>query len=325
MSLIIGDDKIKSIYVGDRKIKRAYFGDELVYTGKKKAPQLGEWKIAEIPNYGGGSAITYSNGLFVIVSKDSNMSYYSTNLTDWKTGNLPQSLSWSSVSFGNNLFVASASDSKISAYSEDGKAWHEIQTPCQGGYVTYGDGEFVLVNFYGNESSYSKDGKNFFLSNNLPFSASFIGVTYGGGKFVAIRRRDYRGAYSLNGINWERFQLNGQSNSIAFGNDLFVIGGNGEMHISKDLESWETVDLEFDRNEPNAVSGIAFGDGLFVACVTNGGSFLCSANGEMWNKYKTPDHNSTLNLDYWTGIAYGNNRFVVISSGNNLIAYADVI
>lgn len=32
MSLIIGDDKIKSIYVGDRKIKRAYLGDDMVYS-----------------------------------------------------------------------------------------------------------------------------------------------------------------------------------------------------------------------------------------------------------------------------------------------------
>lgn len=38
MPLIIGEDKIKSIYVGDNKIAKAYKGNDLVYTAETKKP-----------------------------------------------------------------------------------------------------------------------------------------------------------------------------------------------------------------------------------------------------------------------------------------------
>lgn len=63
MPLIIGEDKIKSIYVGDKKIAKVYKGSDLVYTAEKKPSRLpdGYTEVKYIEIISSSSKLNFTN------------------------------------------------------------------------------------------------------------------------------------------------------------------------------------------------------------------------------------------------------------------------
>jgi hypothetical protein len=333
-------------------------------TGGKTAANisLGAWVQVENTTFDSNStirSIAYGGGKFVAVGSGSKMAYSS------------DGINWTAVA--NTGFTKT----DISDFL------HSIQD------IAYGNGKFVAVG-YGNQIAYSADGINWTAVANTGFLPSFnvveqteiYCVTYGGGKFIAGGRCFARGAQeeqgaqmasSSDGINWTPVDasvfgfglwpqggINGphyydRVGTIAYGNNRFVAGGNGE-HVahSTDGINWTKVTFPL-----NSIIYVAYCNDKFFAGA--GYERVYSADGATWTKTTdatggTPRHITYANGKYvsvgasshiyysangldWTNthafdgkyggsgnfqkIAYGGNKFVVVGYANNkpFIAY----
>jgi hypothetical protein len=146
--------------------------------------------------------------------------------------------------------------------------------------------------------------------------APILAIAYGNNKFVAGGNGGDM-AYSSDGITWTALQsgtINDQINSIAFGDNKFVMPVNDTMAYSTDGITWTTV-----RFGTNDRFTIAYGNGKFVA----GGrrredsdSMVYSSDGVTW----TAVADSTFTSDI-SEIAFGNDKFVAVGASGK-IAYS---
>ena len=146
-------------------------------------------------------AITYGNGLFVVVGNGGgNRVMTSTNGVSWTLRSvLDNNDSWNSVAFGNNTFVAvSTSGGQRNMYSTDGISWTGSATII-GTKVIFANGKFTTGR------NYSTDG--------ISWTASDLGVspaqlTYGNGVYVGLILASSNGiALSTDAITWERVTI----------------------------------------------------------------------------------------------------------------------
>ncbi len=210
--------------------------------------------------------------------------------TAWTTSSLPGADVWFSVVFGGGRFVA-ISQSGVSAASTDGgKTWTAGRLPSGFWYpLTYGGNNFVAMTF------------------EVPINSPIIAAT------------------SPNGISWTQTTPDPATNldqnftSIAYGNGLFVIVGQGSLcFVSSDGVTWQTGN--FSRQSSYGYDAyITFGNNIFVAVTNNyvGASEATSAStyastssdGINWTIQ------TTLPSVSWQAITFGNNVFCAIDSG----------
>lgn len=171
--------------------------------------------------------------------------------------------------------------------------------------VTNGNGIFVAV---GNSGAIvtSFDGTHW-SARNSGVQEDLSSVCYGNGKFVAAGSTVLS---STDGVFWTESEFGSSVYlyGITYGNGIFVAvgstdgGKNGSIYISSDGISWD-LQLSIDDNYYNAFKSVAFGNGTFVAG-SEGGIYV-STNGITWTRKQTFDAG---------GVAFGNGRFVVLSS-----------
>jgi len=146
-------------------------------------------------------AITYGNGLFVVVGNGGgNRVMTSTNGVSWTLRSvLGNDDSWNSVAFGNNTFVAvSTSGGQKNMYSTDGISWTGSATII-GTKVIFANGKFTTGR------NYSTDG--------ISWTASDLGVSpaqlaYGNGIYIGLILASSNGiAISTDAITWERITI----------------------------------------------------------------------------------------------------------------------
>jgi len=101
---------------------------------------------------------------------------------------------------------------------------------------------------------------------------------------------------------------------IAHGNNRFVAGGmSGKMAYSSDGVTWNSVTTNAFGDSADRIYAIAYGNGKFVAG-GHWGRMAYSSDGVTWNSVT----NSTFGTsDYVKAIAYGNNTFVAVGSGDS--------
>jgi len=166
-------------------------------------------------------SITYGNGLFVSVLRDSTWVFYSRDGVYWDVAYSPDVCA--SVTYGNGTFVAVGLDAAMS--SIDGSNWNDQTVPSYSTWVsvTFGNGLFVAVSTDGG-SMYSSDGVSWFPGNLV--IDTWCSVTYGDGFFIAVSNSGtYPVAYSQDGINWVTQTTGFQTanwTSIAFGQNTFM-------------------------------------------------------------------------------------------------------
>jgi len=182
--------------------------------------------------------------------------------------------------------------------------------------VTYGGGKFVAVGDAGTIVT-SAEGTAWSLSASGT-SAYLRGVTFGDGMFLAVGEGGTI-LTSSNGVDWTA-RDSGTTNDLCaatFGHDLFaVVGASGTITTSRDGVVW-------DARQPAVLSestltSIVYGQGTFLGGSTgsfpmvfgsdNGGADWWIDNflgGNLWG------------VDGLAGVAYGNDRFVVVGAKFN--------
>jgi len=83
------------------------------------------WTASTLPAVGSAtwSNISYGNGRFVVVGKNTNKSAFSFDGVTWYTGNLPATGNWNSVAYGAGQFVAVGGTGTLVAKSPNGSDW----------------------------------------------------------------------------------------------------------------------------------------------------------------------------------------------------------
>jgi hypothetical protein len=109
---------------------------------------LGTWSEATFgPSNQDWSDLTFGEGLFVAIARNTDVYETSPNGNSWTEGALPNSRDWVSIAYGNGQFVAIARHSRIVATSPDGITWTEWELPVDRSWmdVAYGDNRFVAI------------------------------------------------------------------------------------------------------------------------------------------------------------------------------------
>lgn len=187
-------------------------------------------------------AITYGNGLFVVVGNGgSNRVMTSPDGVSWTLRSvLGNDDSWNSVAFGNNTFVAvSTTGGQRNMYSNDGISWTGSATVI-GTKIIYANGKFTT-------------GRNY-STNGISWTASDLGVspsqlTYGNGVYVGLILASSNGiALSTDAITWERITIPALNtwNALTYGDTKFVaLSSNGTNRLmisySNEGQTLETI------------------------------------------------------------------------------------
>jgi len=168
------------------------------------------------------------------------------------------------------------------------------------------------------------------ISTGLPILAAWSTVTYGNGLFVALNNgtpsfpTSLTAATSPDGITWTSRTVPGLSTlgwtNSTFGNNTFlaITGGTvsgGVAATSPNGITWTQRSLGDSREW----SGVAYGNGTFLAVSRNGVRASTSATGASW-ALNDNQPSTTLN-----SLAFGNGKFVSISTAGTAYSTLDGI
>jgi len=296
--------------------------------------------------------VAYGNNIFVATGGASN-AWYSTDGITWTASTDKAALqprpdnddgpvtdNISGLGFGGGKFLAvgGSSNNKARAYTTDGKTWTDsgANDATNGGFnakaVAYGNGVY-LVGGSGGRIAYTDtpaDGASWKIiesaATQFTGANGFInGLTFGNGKFIAAGGQPGDAAYSSDGITWVDIPQIGDIygnvwiNGAAYGGGKYVIVGEGNgiaVHSSNGTDWTKVVGSE--ELFGQALLGVAYGNGYFVA-VGNAGGAWYSSDGVKW----TAIIDTTFGADGINGVTYGNGKFIMVGNTGKA-AYATV-
>ena len=230
------------------------------------------------------------------------------------------------VTVANGMIVAvgGGTDTNGSGYtgrivwSSDSVTWGEYRDSSGFfGDVAYGNGVFVAVGSSG-RYAVSSDGMTWSTQDTIgaDFDAHLRSIAFGNGTFVATGNKNRR-VKSSNGTNWTDDTLDSllppaptseSYSRVTFGGGVFAtIGTAGQRIRSVDGANWTNG-----SNDGIDLSGLAFGNGMFVA--------LGSARAEIsTDAIAWTTQQLGVQIDHAT---YGNAIFVGYRSGDVLTSIA---
>jgi hypothetical protein len=216
-----------------------------------------------------------------------------------------------------NIFLpryiyVTVTSSTTAGYSTNGITWVETTLPSSGSWYgpSYGNGVFITLRESSNNSASSTDGITWTL-RTLPASSSWSTSIYGNNKFVALAGTSdsTTAASSTDGITWalRTLPVSMGWRSVEYGNSIFLATGTGPSFSltttaasSTDGITWTVTTMPSSRSW----NYIKYGNLIFVAIA--GGVSAYSTNGVTWTQTTTP-------TQAWSGFAYGNGLFVIVS------------
>jgi len=268
--------------------------------------------------------VTYGNNTFVVVG-DLGTILTSPDGVAWtsRTSDLVGDVQINGLAYGNNTFVAAGDDYQTGNFrdfiftSPDGAAWTKTQlgTNYSLSDVVVGNGIFVIVTA-GGATLTSPDGVTW--TPNLVNHVQFERVAYGNNTFVAVGNDNTGDSIftSPDGVTWTPTASFG-SYAIAYGNNTFMVAGydnTGDViFFSPDGVTWTKTPLGTD----DGLSGVAAGNGIFVAVAGDGATFA-SSDGITWTR-----RSDFLGFVPFAGVAYGNNTFVAVGGPGFLFTSPD--
>ena len=211
-----------------------------VYNGttatlRKSTDRGATWTVQTLPNRGSTNTNYFWQHLFVVNNRmylfhngGSQNAYYTEDGTNWVLFTAPTYGSTMGMAYGNGVYVVHARQAV--AYSTDGVTWTYATLPTSQNNnwftLTFGNGRFVMLNYYDYTSAYSTDGVTWtaFSSPRSYFDQMF----FGSGTFIASARAE--GAYySDGGTTWTAAAPGTGSSymAIAYGDGAFIMVPSG--------------------------------------------------------------------------------------------------
>jgi hypothetical protein len=252
------------------------------------------------------------------------------------------------VRFLNGTFWAVGGNGHM-AFSDDGKVWTPVANPgiqqnivdiAYGEVDGYGQGVFVAGGNRGT-MSYSTDGGATWTANDQTdfFTAGgsvadFKALVFAEGKFLAAGQFA-KAVYSSDGITWTDISDTMKTDIIqhynnwpsrsghlglsvaAYGAGVYVLGGQGVLGVSADLEHWDRIDMEpfgFARGHSFGwINSLIYADGLFILGGGDGKA-ACSVDGRTWMPLDT--NRLFHNFHFINGLAFDaeRGRFVAVGA-----------
>ncbi len=205
--------------------------------------------------------------------------------------------------------------------STDGSNWVERASGTFNDLlaVTSGAGQVVAVGDQGTILT-SVDGVNWVRRTSG--GTVFHDVAWNGASYMAVGYNptvfpNLGSIYtSPDGIVWTRRSppFNGRFNSVTVGNGLFVVvGGEGNILSSSSGANWSSQSSDFYR-----LQGVTRGTSTFVAVGSS--AVYASTNGLQWLNQNSFPTESDFGL---AGTAYGNGRFVAVSTLGTIFSSAN--
>ena len=207
-----------------------------------------------------------------------------TEVTDDSTSSVT---AFSTRGTGRGERIVAIAEPNFALYSDDGRSWQETILPFVGTYrkIIAADDRFVAIAEAENRIAFSLDGENW-EERSLPSTENWSDITYGQGKFVIISDNSDFVLYSEDGETWS------------------------ETQIPEDTVSDSTGDSTL-----SSYTHVAYGKGQFVAVSTSDRATATSPDGINWtrNNEAIVDRGSEYFYDF-VGLAYGDNRYIALSS-----------
>ena len=188
-------------------------------------------------------------------------------------------------------------------------------------------GRFVSLTNIEN-ARYSDNGTDW-TEVTLPFSTTMTSLAAGNNRFIATASGEARVASSLNGILWTEVALPLEAAWIdsVYGNGKFVIIANDDdrVAVSSDGIIWDTsnsIPNDTDGGGDSTTSlwgSITYGKGIYLAVSYSDLATATSTDGITWTRHDSALPNS--GNATWFNVAYGNNRFVAVTT-DGVVAYS---
>lgn len=232
---------------------------------------------------------------------------------------LPSAVYWTSAAYGNGKFVVVASNTNQAAYSIDGISWTSTTLPASDNWmsVTYGGNKFVAIASNSSNMAYSSDGVTWTMGQ-MPGTYTWNSITYGNGCFIAISSGSATYAYSYGGTNWYSgtFPKTEYWSDIAFdGNNFIVTAEYTDIVLRGSHLNWTQIT---NGSGTYSLTKIASNDNQFSVALGGmyDGKVCWTSNGTTWNQV-------TVDANMINDITYGDDKFVIVGSGDKAFYSSD--
>ena len=246
---------------------------------------------------------------------------------------LASGTSFSSIAYGNNYWIAMPNNNATAAGSRDGSNWSSITLPSTQTWagIAYGNGYWVIIAGVSTASTVaaiSKSNGQGWKSITLPVSATWSNIAYGNGTFVSIATGSNTGIYSTSyGQSWVTVQTATTLTSSAITN-ISVSAGTATVTFNSQpfapFIAGSTITLT--GFNPSSTTGTVNNiNSTFTVGTCNQttltfaltGSYSSISFGTISGFQSGLPSSST-----WTGLTYGNGRFVAVASGGTTAIYS---
>ena len=290
--------------------------DRYIITSSRYGSNVQTFSLEEAALTDSWTASTYGgNGLFAAVSSNG-LTMYSQTGTSWIQGG-SLGVSSNAITYGQGYFVAPSSNASVAnvMISTDCLTWSNVAISTAAAYsgATYESPYgFVLVSPSTFEFGLTL---TFFANSNQVNSTKRLNATtwsqlaYGNGVFVAGGQGLIQS--TLDGATWSKTTVSNTITSVAYSRDLGTFLAFGNVFVDGTYTSRDgvtwTQNAPLGPAVPSANAHVTWGLDKYVAVLENDSNVLYSQDGSNWNV--TTD-GTTQGL--WASLAYGNGRFVAL-------------
>lgn len=254
----------------------------------------------------------YDRGRFVVVGSGGVVLRWSGSRLGWRRGQAATAVDLRGVAWTGRLFVAVGDEGTV-VVSSDGLRWRPAQSamPCALLGVARGARRLVAVGGHG-MIRISDDGQRW-RSMSRPTNEDLYAVVHGRGGFVAVGTHGVV-LRSTDGQRWRRDRHATSLNlhAITWTGREYLAGGDlGTMLASREGRRWTVV------NFPgyHAVRAFASRGGMIVAA--GSGTVALRSPGGHWSLQSIGFQH------FWTGVAYGAGRFVIVGHNGTALVSSD--
>lgn len=243
-------------------------------------------------------AVTYANNHFMAILNTMDLMTSPDGIA-WERWGMDVAEPLTKVVYGNGMYWGMGWSGNLYA-SVDERAWVLIRKLMADRDIIFADGKFVWLGY---DAIYtSTNGTNWSFTYGSP--CGLRAITYGNRQFIVVGESSSV-VVSYDGFSWG-LQNTGVSmpSEITFGNGQFIAAGYGKITISTNGTNWYSRSLPVRPSESYAITGVAAGNGRFVA-VCESSKVLVSANSIDWGSYDSGWATARLG-----GITHGNGVFL---------------